>query len=236
VSVSLRKRRRGRATRVRASIPLALVLSLCVLPAGAGSPGERVFTPEQILHWDAHSFEGWTRYQLVRKDGRPAVHAVCKGGTASGLFFRGKIDLRKTPVIEWSWQIAGTLSGVDEKSRSGDDYPARLYVVDEHSLLRWRTRALNYVWSSEQPIGSDWPNAFASQARMIAVESGPPEASGWVRERRNLRRDFERYHGRSLDAVNALAIMTDCDNTGRPTEAWYGRIRLLPEQDGSSPQ
>ncbi len=196
--------------------------------ACTAAAGEQVFEPADILQWSHHSFTGETTYRLVEKDGAPAVQAICEQGTASGLFFRGGIDLTETPILEWRWRVEEVLEGVDETRRAGDDYPARLYVVDEHTLLRWRTRALNYVWSSAMPEGADWPNAYAEQARMIAVRSGAGE-DGWVMERRNVQKDFRRYHDREVDTVDALAIMTDCDDTGQRTEAWYGPVRWLAE-------
>ncbi|MEN8664104.1 MAG: DUF3047 domain-containing protein [Polycyclovorans sp.] len=210
------------------------LLSLAALLAG--SPGihaaELRFTPADIIKWDAHSFKGRTDYALVDIDGTAAVAAVCTGATASGLFRRSTVDLSKTPILEWRWRVDAVFDDIDEKARSGDDYPARLYVVDERRVAIWRTRALNYVWTSEQPEGSDWPNAFASQARMIAVRSGAPAEKGqWRTERRNVREDFQRYHGQDKTAINAVAVMTDCDNAGQNAKAWFGEIRFLPETD-----
>jgi hypothetical protein len=185
--------------------------------------------PADIQNWSSHRFAGETHYRLIAIDGQDALHAQCEAGNASGLYQRQTIDLSETPILEWSWRVEQVLDGVDETTRRGDDYPARLYVVDEHRVLRWRTRALNYVWSSQQPVGADWPNAFARQAHMIAVRSGVPEETGWVRERRNVREDFRRYHGRELDEIQVVAIMTDCDNAGQAAEAWYGPIRFVPD-------
>ena len=208
----------------------ALSLSVALIPSLLLASGERVFTPADIIEWERHSFTGETGYSLIEVDGRQAVHAVCTEDSASGLFFREDIDLEETPVIEWTWRVDETFDDIDETVRAGDDYPARVYVVDERRIARWRTRALNYVWSSAREQGSDWPNAYASQARMIAVQSGPPgEAGTWKTERRNIREDFRRYHDRDPGSVNALAIMTDCDDTGQRAEAWYGEIRLLSE-------
>jgi len=187
------------------------------------------FGPEDIIGWAPHSFVGTTDYQLVETDGRLAVRAACTEGTASGLFYRRDIDLTETPVVEWEWRVDATLSGIDETTRRGDDYPARLYLVDEAPVLRWRTRALNYVWSSTSERGQDWPNAFASQARMIAVATSEDAGSGWRTERRNVLEDFRRFHDREPTRINAIAVMTDCDNTGQETHAWYGNIRFLPE-------
>ncbi len=205
-----------------------LIGLVAALPIAAGADSLR-FTPEQIADWEHHSFKGETRYNLGTKDGRATVHAQCTDGTASGLFYRQDVDLRATPIVEWEWRVEETFDGIDETVRAGDDYAARLYVVDESRVLRWRTRALNYVWSSKKERGADWPNAYASQARMIAVRSGEDADGVWRTERRNVLEDFRRYHDRSPDEISAVAIMTDCDDVGQPVEAWYGEIRFLPE-------
>ena len=204
---------------------VALALAL-IAPATFATPS---FGPADIIGWEPHSFVGTTDYQLVETDGRLAVQATCTDGTASGLFYRRDIDLTQTPIIEWEWRVDETLTGIDETTRSGDDYPARLYLVDESPVLRWRTRALNYVWSSKAERGEDWPNAFASQARMIAVATAEDAGNGWRTERRNVLEDFRRFHDREPARISTVAVMTDCDNTGQETRAWYGNIRFLPE-------
>ncbi|MCC5809040.1 MAG: DUF3047 domain-containing protein [Ectothiorhodospiraceae bacterium] len=208
------------------TVPLVSLLLMAAMPLAAD---ELRFAPAQIMEWERHAFSGETDYRLVEVDGREAIHARCTEASASGLFFREEIDLEATPVVEWEWRVKETFSGIDETRKSGDDYPARLYVVDERTVLRWRTRALNYVWASEMEQGSDWPNAYASQARMIALR-GSDDANGeWRTERRHIREDFRRFHDRELSTINGLAIMTDCDDVGEPIEAWYGEIRFLPE-------
>lgn len=211
----------------------ALIAGLLVISVSsiAGSAAPRVFAPADILDWSSHSFTGYTAYRAGRVAGDAAVRAVCDGGSASGLVYQGTIDLRRTPILEWRWRATRLPASADERRRSGDDFAARVYVVDEYTFLRWRTRALNYVWTSSVPVGTDWPNPFAAQARMVAVQSGPPDKDGWVTEQRNVRKDFQRYHERSVDEVEAVAIMTDCDNTGASTAAAYGTIRWLAAKD-----
>lgn len=206
----------------------AVVAALTALPV-QGEP-TRVFTPPDILEWEAHAFADETGYKLVDTDQGKAIHAQCDGKGASGLFRRKTVNLDETPIIEWRWRVDNPVNGEDETTKAGDDYAARLYVVDEHTYLRWRTRAVNYVWASQQPQGSDWENAYQSRARMVAVESGAPEEGddGWRTHRRNVRKDFKRFHDRDLDELSAIAIMTDCDDTGEAVEAWYGDVRFLP--------
>lgn len=205
---------------------VAIALGLLV-PVDA-RPAERAFAAADIADWETHSFEGNTRYELEQVDDREAVRAACEEETSSGLFWRRGVDLRETPVIEWRWRVDRSVGDVDETERSGDDFAARIYVVDEHQVFRWRTRALSYVWSSDQPEGADWPNPYADQVHMVAVDSGSEHTGVWRTHWRNLREDFKRYHDRELDEVDAVAIMTDCDDSGRDTEAFYGEIRLLP--------
>lgn len=187
----------------------------------------QVITPAEIMQWQPHAFAAETTYQLEMHQGRPAVAAMCAPGAASGLFYETEIDLTETPIIEWDWAIAAPFSDLDETTRAGDDYPARLYLVDDRRPWVWQTRAINYVWSSAQPQGSAWPNAYQRRAQMIAVQSGAPEQPGaWVTQSRNIQEDFENWHDRSLAQLNTLAVMTDCDDAQQPARAWYGEIRL----------
>lgn len=211
---------------VGTAVTVGLGLLLVTLAAGAQETPVGLFSEGELRNWEAEVFSGKTRYELVQHSGRTVLHARCSDA-ASGLWRRIEVDLRETPVLEWSWRVDQTFSGIDETVREGDDYPARVYVVVDGGWRRWRTRAINYVWASEQPAGSDWPNAWASQAHVVALRSGAPETQGrWHREARNVREDFRRYHDREVDRIDAVAIMTDCDDTGGGAEAWYGDIRF----------
>ena len=134
-------------------------------------------------------------------------------------------QLRAGRIIKhWTWKVDNILSGNDERTRAGDDYPARIYVVFSGGALFWRTRAINYVWSNKQPVGSNWFNAFTSNAGMIAVESGIDRIGQWIQINRHVLADYRRIFGEEPGAVDAVAIMTDTDNTGASATAWHGDI------------
>lgn len=205
---------------------LLLLTSLC---AGLAH-GMTAVSPTDMLGWERRDFAAPTEYQLGQYAGTTALQASCSNA-ASALYLEQSIDLRKTPVLEWSWAIENVFAGIDETQKSGDDYPVRLYVVKDGGLLPWRTRAVNYVWSSNQAVGEVWDNAYAGQAKMLALRSGAPEQSErqLITERRNVREDFANLHGVELDTIDGLAIMTDCDDSGQPVTGWYGDINWLPE-------
>lgn len=203
-------------------------LAMAVGGASAAGGGE-VFTPQEVVTWEQRTFTGPVEYRATEIDGREAVHATCDGNGATALYLAKEIDLTRTPILEWSWRIERTFGDIDETSKAGDDYPARLYAVYDGGWRRWRTEAVNYVWASALPEGSTWPNAYTSRARMVALRSGTDRTGEWVTERRNLVDDFRELHGTERRLIHGIAIMTDCDDTGQPMEGWYGEIRLLPE-------
>jgi hypothetical protein len=202
-------------------LPLGLVAANAVVPVGEFSRGD-------LPGWEEQRFAGRTDYRLVRTDNRIALRAHSKAA-ASGRIKPVQVDLEATPVLHWSWKVDKLLDGLDERSRSGDDYPARVYVVFSGGGLFRRSRAISYVWSSNQPRGSTWPNAFSGNVKMLAVESGAENVGKWVSERRNVAEDYRRLFGAEPGPVAAVALMTDTDNSGQRTSAWYGDIWFATE-------
>jgi len=210
--------------RKQAGRALAILLACTVsCPVLAERVEVGQFSQGELAGWQAKSFSGETRYALAEEDGRRALHATSHGA-ASGLFREVTVDLGRTPFLHWSWKVGNIVPSADERSKGGDDYPARVYVVFSGGLFFWRTRAINYVWSNNQPVGSEWPNAYTGNARMIAVRSGSAGLGQWQRERRDIRADYRRLFGAEPGEVAAVALMTDTDNTGAVAEAWYGDI------------
>lgn len=175
------------------------------------------------MGWQTKSFSGETHYSLEKINGQLALRAV-SNAAASGRYREIDIDLNKTPVLNWSWMVDNTIANLNERTKAGDDYAARVYVVFSGGMAFWRTRAINYVWSSSQSINTHWSSAYTDHVRMIAMQSGQKRLGEWVNERRNVRADYRRLFGEEPGKLNAVAIMTDTDNSGASASAWYGDI------------
>lgn len=142
------------------------------------------------------------------------------------LYKEQNVDLKNTPVIEWSWKVDRTYEGIDEQSRNGDDFPARLYVVARTGFLPWDTLAINYVWSADAPLGDSWANPFTSKAQMVVVQTGNQHVGDWVRQQRNVAEDFQTYFNTSITDLSGYAVMVDGDNANREASAWFGQIHF----------
>ncbi|MBK8510133.1 MAG: DUF3047 domain-containing protein [Candidatus Competibacteraceae bacterium] len=206
---------------------ILLATALLAVSSAAGAADEALavgrFSSGDLTDWQSKSFLGKTRYRFDTHSGQTALFAESQGA-ASGLYREIRIDLKRTPWLNWSWRVDQVLKGTDERSKDGDDYPARVYVVASGGAALWKTRSLVYVWSSNQPVGATWNNAFTDNARVMALRSGTQDAGRWVSEKRDIRADFQRLFGRDIDAVDAVALMTDTDNSGQRASAWYGDI------------
>lgn len=182
------------------------------------------FSRNRLNGRERKSFTGETRYRLQTVDGVVVLRADSHAA-GSGLFKEQSIDLEKTPFLNWSWRISKRLTGLNEQSKSGDDYAARVYVIAKGGLAFWQTKAINYVWSGNNAKFSVWANAFAgNDVMMLALRGSEAALNVWHTEKRNVRADLQKLFGEDFRGIDAVALMTDTDNSGGWVSAFYGDI------------
>jgi len=174
--------------------------------------------------WERKDFKGKTQYTVVEMSGNHCLKAESHAA-ASGLIHKIQYDLKDYPFLTWRWRVENVLDKGDARTREGDDYAARLYVIFPH-WIPMLTRSINYIWANKLPQGERTPNPYYSKAMMIAVESGPLKCGRWVSERRDVYEDYRKCFGEAPPQVGAIAIMTDTDNTGESATAYYDDIRI----------
>lgn len=198
---------------------------VCLFISGPADAGESlsVFSSGMLDVWTERKFVGKTDYSLVKDNGVYVLKAESHA-SASILYQEKRIDLDKTPYINWRWRVENTLGKIDEQTKKGDDYPARVYVVIEPELFEIRPRSLDYVWSSNSPEGTHWKSAYSSTVVMLALRSGDRMTGQWVNEKRNLKVDLETYFKKDIRYIEGVAVMTDADDTKSSAVAYYGDI------------
>ncbi len=196
--------------------------------------------------WEPLSFRGKkdTEYRLHEIDGKVVIRAV-GNKSASGLIRRVDIDPEEYPVLRWTWRAENIIEKGDVTKKSGDDYPARIYVTFDYDIrnLSWwnrtllrairifygevPTRAINYIWESTAEVGTVVPNPYSDLVMMIVVESGDRNVGTWVEHERNVYEDYLEIYGTEPPRINGIAIMTDTDDTGESAVAYYGDIKFI---------
>lgn len=182
------------------------------------------FETNSLAGWEQKSFRGETEYSVVR-EGVSSVIKARSSDAASGLFRKVQLDPLQYRFLRWKWKVDEPLGGGAEKTRSGDDYSARVYVIFP-GIFFWQTKAINYVWAGRLPKGDSFPNPYTRNAMMVVMESGTEKAGRWVTEQRDILSDYRRLFGGEPRKVGAIAVMTDTDNTGGEAIAWYGDITI----------
>ena len=174
--------------------------------------------------WTERKFAGSTAYSLKTIKGKQALSAN-SNASASMLYKKVKIDLRKTPYLNWQWLIDNTITAEDgEQSRKGDDFPARVYIAIKPALLEIKPRALTYVWASTSPQFASWKNPYTNNVAMLALQSGKQKSQQWISEKRNLKQDLEQAFGEPVDFIEGIAVMSDSDNTKTTTNAAFSDL------------
>jgi len=197
-----------------------------------------------------HNIERQTEYSQVDDQGRTVIRATSEAA-ASGLIHHYSGPAGKFPWLVWSWKIAHVLKKGDVSSKQGDDYAARIYVAfeftsaDKNLWQRMRYKvanfmsggdlpgsALNYVWANkEAPQGTIVNSPYTAQSKMILLQSGDQLAGQWLTEKRDIVADYQAAFGRKAPPIIGIALMTDTDNTGEATSAYYGDILLTDDPD-----
>ncbi|MGC3874000.1 DUF3047 domain-containing protein [Halomonas sp. GXIMD04776] len=206
---------------------------LMLMVASTAGAQSLEFSAEDIADWPTRSFEGETRYSLVTQAGQQVLQAEANG-RASAKYLEREIDLTKTPYLSWCWKVGSVYPGLDETTKAGDDYPARVYVANKTGILPWQVQAVNYVWSNNQTVGTHWVNAFTDRARLLALQSGRQNAGRWVAEVRDVREDFSKLFGSSPKEVDGVALMSDGDNAGGNATAWFSGLRFSASSEAPS--
>lgn len=209
--------------------PAYLLFCLGIAIAQATTAQENIvignFSQDDLSAWQHHSFKRETSYQIITDSQWGKVLKAVSQDSASGLYRQQKIDLSKTPFLNWRWKVTQPLNSLKENTKAGDDYAARVYVIVDGGLLFWQKKSINYIWSSNAPKNSLWPNAYTGAAvQMVALRDPKDALNTWFSEKRNIRDDLKTLLHLDDQAIDAVALMTDTDNSHGQAVSFYGDV------------
>lgn len=217
---------------------------------------ELLLTPDSPAHWERFLLPGKRSapFEPVTAKGRPAlrVHADRSVSILRRRFVGAEPSVR---ALSFSWKVDMLPLNADLRDAQAEDSPVRVVLAfggdrtqltARHLRLSELTRlvtgeelpyaTLAYVWSNHEPLETVIRNPRTDRIRKLVVASGAGDLGQWLDYRRDVRADFIRAFGEEPGPLQAIALMTDTDNTQSALQAWYGALRLEPAATASLEQ
>ena len=186
------------------------------------------FTEDELKTLQVKKVKGETKWTLGSNDKGNYIKAEAEA-VGSGLGKEIAIDLAKTPFINITWKVESDLSGIVENSKKGHDYAARVFVIKKTGSTILSNRAINYVFSSNNEIGKNWPSPYTKKSIDYVLSTTIDNLDNWVTVKANVKEDFMRLHGIEVNDISGVAIMTDTDNSKLKAISYYQNIYFSTE-------
>ena len=184
------------------------------------------FTEQELSELDVRKVRGAdnkTVYTVGSNENGNFLKAVADNA-ASGLGKEVKIDLNKTPIINITWKIEKDLQGINENSKKGHDFAARVFAVKKTGATPLSNRAINYVFSSNSAVGQSWPSPYTKKSIDNVLATTKDNLNVWVTVKANVKEDFKKFHDLDVNELDGLAIMADTDNSKMKSVSYFQNI------------
>ena len=207
-----------------------VLLNLKKVPESGAREVVRQFSfssANSLNEWDEKALSRKsTDYSVTEYDGKHCVKAV-SDDSASALYYKQRLSCARNPFISWDWKAGKFPSRKTKealKKKAEFDFAAQVYVIF-YSRFFLNSKAIQYVWTEELPVGTAGSSPYTNNVKLLVLESG--ESREWKHEMRDVRADFRDLFGEELEKdVTAVSFMTDSDSTGTVAEAYYTNISI----------
>lgn len=178
---------------------------------------------------------GWTGESLGRRaaydfvieqnDGKRVLHLQSRNEHSTiAKEITGKVNLKETPILEWTWKAAILPTGGDLRRKETTDIAAQLYIVWPRFPALLRSRIIGYVWDATTPVGTIARSRKTGTVTFVVMRSGSGDLGKWLTERRNVAKDYVKIFGESPDDPRAITISIDSNDTQSMAESFMGPI------------
>lgn len=224
--------------------------SLLLLAATAAFGQSAVFLREDfndLSLWRPLSFpkvEKQSRYEIVIQGPLSYLRAESQA-SASGLVLKREFNVYQYPIIRWRWKVDSVYQKGDVRTKDGDDYPFRVYVIfkssssDEGLIEKLKrstfrmfygeslpSNSLNYVWANSGHPDAIITSPYTDHSKIILLQRGTANIGRWIDEEVNILKDFDRAFNRKPPETATVALMNDSDNTGESSVSYMDWIEI----------
>lgn len=193
-----------------------------------------------------------TRYYSGQHQGRPAVQSDSDGGNSTLRLRLPALPVGPGDELRFSWFVPALNPLADMQDAEADDAVVRVMLTFDGDRRRMSRRdhllselvqlvtgeplpyaTLMYVWDAQLPVGTVLPSPHSARIRKLVVESGTAGLLQWRDHRRDIAADFRLVFGEAPGPLTGMGVMTDANNTGYRSKAWFGPLRLHTGRGGA---
>ncbi len=170
---------------------------------------------------------GW---QLKEKYGK-ADFAVAKDGNISTVRFRSantsfslqktvNVDLKRFPVLTWTWKVSKLPEGGDFRKSKTDDQAAQLFIAFT------KTKSIVYIWDTSAPQGlaKDTTPVPLMHVAVVVVQSGTANTGKWVTETRNVYEDYKKLFAEEPPSAGGIRLQINSQHTKTSAESYFADV------------
>ena len=150
--------------------------------------------------WTGEAFGRQADYDFTieEQNGRRVIHLKSRNEHSTiAKDITGKVNLKETPILEWTWKVTILPSGGDLRRKETTDMAAQLYVVWPRFPQLLRSRIIGYVWDATTPVTTVAKSQKTGMVTFVVMRSGSRDLGKWLTEHRNVAEDYAKIYRRS---------------------------------------
>lgn len=164
-------------------------------------------------------------FTIELQEGRRVLHLVSRNDHSTiAKDITNKVNLKETPILEWTWKVAILPTGGDLRRKETTDMAAQLYVVWPRFPELLRSRIIGYVWDAATPVTTIVKSQKTGIVTFVVMRSGSRDLGKWVTEYRNVAEDYAKIFGEIPTDPKAITISIDSNDTHSMAESFVGSI------------
>lgn len=230
---------------------LLLVLAAVFTPPAAAVDDRGILFREEFAsldRWKPFSFPKIRSHSTYtsEQEGDRHILRTESNASASAIVYRETFSPYEYRRVRWRWKVRNIYTKADVRSKQGDDYPLRVYIMFEYdpdkagfgeSVKYGLAKSLygeypphsslSYVWASKEDPDRFVISPYTDRAMMVLLEKGPAKTGAWVDEEVDILDDYRKAFRKDPPARARLAIMNDSDNTGESSVSWMEYIEVV---------
>ena len=163
-------------------------------------------------------------FRIVTDGGRKVIN-MKSAGDSSTISKEVKVDVKTSPILQWSWRAVTLPKGGNACKSATDDEAAQIYVTFPRFPTAVRSRIVSYIWDTTAPVGTVCKSEKTGLVTYVVVRSGSADLGKWMTESRNVLEDFKKIYGEAPgEDVGAISLAIDSNDTKSTAESFFGEI------------